>query len=73
MKRWPSELVSEHDLVVSDGRDVLVIDSQPRGGLLIQVGLDRGGSYQEFNAIRLPKKLADAVRTFLRTPERKTK
>lgn len=38
------------------GRDYLTVDHLPRGGALIQIGIDRGGQALEWNNVRIPRR-----------------
>lgn len=55
---------SAHDFIARAPDGTLVVDAQPRGGLLVQVGVERGGGSQ-WNFVHLPKRFADQLRKFL--------
>lgn len=55
---------SDHDLTIATKYGTLLVDDQPRGGLLLQIGVSRDGD-DEWNFLRLPKRLAHQLRKFL--------
>ena len=54
-------------------RGELMMDWLPRGGLLIQVGVDRDGYDYEWNWIELPRRYAVQVQRFIFNGPRKGK
>lgn len=60
-----------HDLEVITGAERLIVDLQPRGGLLIQVGVQRGKPSDwlegfEWNFMQIPKRHVAQLKALLR-------